>query len=453
MSRPLTRDGWGWIAAAALGGLGGLTALACARAAPGSFDECSFQAALTAWDLLAFEPHFPGYPLCVLGARLLASAGAAAPYAALAALLLPLSALALHRGAGGGPGGLLAAGLFALAPSCVREAARPMADVAGAACLAIALGLAAAYGSRAALAAGLAAGAAAGAKPDLLPWLALGLPVCLAAPGGERARVGLRFALGAAGPLLLALTLAAEGAGGLGPLLREGRRFLGGHLFEWGGGVTAAASGSRLGVVLPLGQAAGATTAAAATGTLLLLLLLALRAPRWARRGAVLAGLPYLAWALLGQNPDQPRHALPLLPPLALLAGLGLGRCPARSALRAALTAGVLLGAGSGLTLALAARARPRPSDDLCAWAARLDPLRVRLYAGSSGRVLRARVPLLDVRRTRGLDALAQDLRSDPAPPPLVLVLSEVPGAERLPVLTSWTAGLSVHRLGGEQTK
>ena len=452
----MTRPGgerWGWVGAAALGGLGGLAALACARPAPGSFDECSFQAALTAWDLLAFEPHFPGYPLCVLGARLLAGAGAAAPYAALAALLLPLSALALYRGAGGGLGGLVAAGLFALAPSCVREAARPMADVAGAACLAVALGLAAAYGPRAALAVGLGAGAAAGVKPDLLPWLTLGLPVCLAAPRADRARVGLCFALGAAAPLLVALTLAAEGAGGLGPLLREGRRFLGGHLFEWGGGVTAAASGSRLGAVIPLGQAAGATTTAAATGTLLGLLLLAARAPRWARRGAALAGLPYLAWALLGQNPDQPRHALPLLPPLALLAGMGLARCAARPALRLALAVGLLLGAGSGLTLAIAARARPRPSDDLCAWATRLDPLRVRLYAGASGRVLRARVPLLDVRRTRGLDALTQDLRADPAPPPQVLVLSEVPGAEALPVLTSWGQGLSVHRLAGEQAK
>lgn len=429
---------------------GGALALGRAPTTPGSFDECSFVAALGAWDLLAFEPHFPGYPLAVLGARALAEAGASAPYAALAALLLVPAALALHRGAGGGAGGALAAGLFVLAPLCLREVARPMADASAAALLAVALGAAAAsargWPAGASLA-GLATGAAAGTKPDLLPWLTLGLPLVLAAPPGARRRAGLAFALPAALPLALATWLAAGAAGGAGPLLHEGRRFLSGHLFEWGGAVSAAPAApgaSRLGALLLPGQAWGAPALPGA----LLLLALAARAPRDLRRGAVLASLPYALWAVLGQNPDQPRHALPLLPPLLLLAGAGLARLRARSGLKAALAAALLLGAASAsLSQALGALARPRPADVLCAWAGGLDPLVERVYAGGEGRALRLRLPLLDVRRARDLAAVEADLRADPTPPRRVLVLSGVAGAGRLALVARLGPDLAVHAL------
>jgi hypothetical protein len=217
--------------------------------------------------------------------------------------------------------------------------------------------------------------------------------------------------------------------------------------------VTATPQASRLGLLLPLGQAAGARGALAAGAGLALLLGLAARAPRPLRRGAVLAGLPYLLWAVLAQNPDQPRHALPLLPPLALLVGAGLPRLRARAGLRVALAAGLLLGAASALAAEVALRARPRPVDDLCAWAGGLDPLEVRVYAGATGRVLRARLRLLDVRRTRGLEALRDDLRADPLPPPRVLVLSEVPGAEALPLVAALGPGLRVHALPAERAK
>lgn len=435
---------------ALLGLAGGALALGCAPTTPASFDECSFVAALGAWDLLAFEPHFPGYPLAVLGARALAGAGASAPYAALAALLLVPAALGLHRGAGGGAGGALAAGSFVLAPPCLREAARPMADASASALLAVALGVAAAAGRgslRGAALAGLAAGAAAGTKPDLLPWLALGLPLALAARPGARARVALAFGLSAALPLLGATWLAACGTGGLWPLLTEGRRFLLGHLFEWGGAVSAApeGAGSRLGALLLPGQAWGAPALPGA----LLLLVLAARAPRDLRRGVVLAGLPYALWMVLGQNPDQPRHALPLLPPLLLLAGAGLARLHARPGLRAALVAALLLAAASAsLSQALGARACPRPADALCAWAGELDPLAARVYAGGAGRALRARLPLLDVRRARDLAAVEADLRADPTPPRRVLVLSEVAGARSLALVARLGPDLAVYALG-----
>lgn len=71
----------GWFADAALAlavvtGVG--LRLAAAPAAPGTFDEVGFTLALTRYDLLAFEPHFPGYPLAVLLARGCHAAAAAA---------------------------------------------------------------------------------------------------------------------------------------------------------------------------------------------------------------------------------------------------------------------------------------------------------------------------------------------------------------------------------------
>lgn len=434
------------VAALGLGLAGSALLLLAASPAPATFDECSFQAALSAWDLLAFEPHFPGYPVAVLAARLASAAGATAPYAAVVAALLPLAALLLHRGAGGGAGGLLAAGLLALCPLLLREGARPMADGTGT--LLLAAALATAVRRDPAALSGLFMGLAAGARPDLLPWLALGPALALDAPAGRRARTLAWFAAGAAGPLLLALSLAAAGAGGPESLLAEGARFLRGHLLEWGGGVGAAAppAAGRLELLLAPGEALGGAGWLRAPG-LALLLLLALRAPRRLRRGAVLAGLPYLLWLVLAQNPDQPRHALPLLPPLLLLAGGGLVRLRARAVFSRALVAALLLGAATGaLATAQALRHRARPGDLLSAWAARLDPLRVRVYAGASGRVLRARVPFLDVRRARDLAGLRLDLAADPGPRPLVLVLSEVGGAADLPRVATLEQ-LAVHAL------
>lgn len=426
----------GWFADAALAlavvtGVG--LRLAAAPAAPGTFDEVGFTLALTRYDLLAFEPHFPGYPLAVLLARGCHAAGAAAPYAAAAAALQALGALALHVTLGRSWPGALAGGLLALAPVAVIESSRATSD--GVAVGLLALGLCGALAGRA-LPAGLLLGAAAAAKPDLA--LFLSALLTLPPPAHRRA------ALAALAALVVATVGAAAGAGGAVALATEGARFLGGHLTDWGGGVaaTAAPGGPRLALAAAplLGGLGGATPLALllAGG---LLGALAARAPRPLRRAALVAGLPYALWLLLGQNLANPRHALPLLPLLVVVAGAGLRRVP--PALAAALTLAALLGAGSGAARAAAREAAlGRPADALTA----VVTPGARLYAGGEARAVAWRLPGADVRRARDLDHVRRDLLADPLPPREVLVASTVPGADALPVIGR-LEGVDLHLL------
>lgn len=413
-------------------GLGAALRLGLAATAPATFDEVSFLAALERWDLLAFEPHFPGYPLTVLLARVAAWLGASAPYTALATLLLVPACAAVFAALGRGWGGAAAGGLLALSPLSVAEASRPMADATATALLA--LGLAAAWralrgGGAAALAAGLLLGLAAAAKPDLGLFLHAAPVAGLAGPAPGRVRRAALGALGALAPVVLAAWALAAGAGGVLPLVHEARRFTRGHVSDWGGGVAAAAGEHGLrrparAVAPLLLSPGGASAPALVSGGLLVLV--ALRAPRGARRAAVVATLPYGLWHLLGQNLEHPRHALPLLPPLALLAGLALARWPARRAAPAALL--LLLGAALG-----APRGEHAGFERLAERLDREDLTSLRVYGGASVRPLRWRLAGLDARRARSVDQAREDLAADPCPPARVWVLLEVPGAGALP--------------------
>ncbi|MCA8923365.1 MAG: hypothetical protein KDD82_16230, partial [Planctomycetes bacterium] len=116
-----------WVAAA-LVLVGVAWRVLCAETSPGTFDEVSFLRALDQYDLLAFEPHFPGYPLAVLLARIPAALGSAAPYAWVAAGLCGGVAPWAFVGGGRGVGGVLACACLALAPLALELGARPLAD-------------------------------------------------------------------------------------------------------------------------------------------------------------------------------------------------------------------------------------------------------------------------------------------------------------------------------------
>ncbi|MGE0710626.1 MAG: hypothetical protein AB7N76_27535 [Planctomycetota bacterium] len=410
--------------------------LALAPGAPAAFDEVSFLAALERYDLLSFEPHFPGYPLTVLLARLLAAAGAARPYAALSGLALLVALPALFRLAGGGWRGAWAGALFAWAPLAAREGLRPMADtlatclvVAGAALLLDArrarLGPArlgpARLGAGRLGAGALLLGAAAAAKPDVALFLALLLLPCARAARPGRAAGIAALALApwvAFGALAL-----VEGCGGVERAWHEGLRFVSGHLGDWGGLDRSAPR--ALFACAPLGDL-GPDAVAARLAGVVLLAALALRAPRALRRAALIGAGPYGLWLLFGQNLAHPRHALPLLPFLLVLAARGL---PARGARgrRAALAAGALalVAVASTLVRAPAWREGGRPVDRLAEWLA-AQPLEARLYAGSAARALRWRLPARDVRRARDAAHLRADLAADPSPPALVFATDEV---------------------------
>ncbi|MBL4847397.1 MAG: hypothetical protein JKY65_17910, partial [Planctomycetes bacterium] len=160
-----------------------------------------------------------------------------------------------------------------------------------------------------------------------------------------------------------------------------------------------------------------------------LLAALALRAPR-AWRHLALGVAPYGAWLVFGQNLAHPRHALPLLPILLLLAGRGLRRTSPRIQ-RGAL--GLVALAAVGTLLASPAWLEGgRPLDALVVWG-RAHP-GARIYAGASERPLRWHLPQADVRRARDLAGVRADLLADPTPPPAVWILAtEVRGALELP--------------------
>ncbi|MEZ6187159.1 MAG: hypothetical protein R3F62_19380 [Planctomycetota bacterium] len=246
--------GWAW-ATLGLALLGLAWRVALGGAPPATFDEVSFQRALTQFDLLAFEPHFPGYALSVFLARIPAALGSAAPYAWSAGLLGLALTPALYRAGGGGPGGTLAVAALALSPLALSVGARPLAD-GGASALAaggVALAWRALEAGRAPWAAAWILGAAAAAKPDYALFGSALLPGL--AREGWRRRAGL-LAVWALGPLA-ATWAAAGGAGGVAPLLAEAERFVRGHVSEWGGTV-ASDRGPRLARFgLPLGAAGG----------------------------------------------------------------------------------------------------------------------------------------------------------------------------------------------------
>jgi hypothetical protein len=411
---------------------------------PSTFDEVSFLTALERWDLLAFEPHFPGYPLAVLLARAAAALGAPAPYAAAAAALLVPAAFGLFVALGRTWGGAVAGGLLALAPLAVSEGARPMADSTATALLALGLVAAARAttgGAGLALAAGALLGLAAAAKPDLGLFLHAAPLAAWVAPGpGRGGRVALSLA--GAGAVLLAAALGlAEGAGGPAALVHEAARFTRGHATEWGGGVTTAAA--PLGLVRPL-RAFAPLVGLSSVPLLLLvampLALLARHAPRGLRRAAVFAVVPYTLWHLLGQNLEHARHALPLLVPLAVLVGAGVDRLRASRA--APVAAGLLLAAGLGAALSRPDDAFERLLADLRA----TDRANLRVYGGASIRPLRWRLPDLDARRARDVDHALADLAADPCPPDRAWILKEVPGSSPLPVAVE-AASAALHVL------
>lgn len=426
-----------WLAAAlVLGGLAWRVLLG--ECSPGTFDEVSFLRALGQYDLLAFEPHFPGYALSVLLARIPHALGSSAPYAWVAGVLGVLVAPWVYAAAGRGAGGVLACAALAGSPLAASLGVRPLAD-AGASALLVG-GVALVLRQRPRLAA-LLLGAAAAAKPDYALFGSALLPLLASRPWRQVAAT-----LGCwVGPLALAVWAAALGCGGWGPFVGEAARFVHGHLFEWGG--TAAVDGRPrlLRFARPLGEALGAQGWVAFPAVIAALALM-VRAPLQARRAVVWAVLPYVLYTVFAQNLEHPRHVLPLVLIGALLAGQGLNRLRAPRAWRWALLVVLACGALSGTwRQAYQREARGRPTDALLALLEGCDPLGTRLYTGQQARPLRERGPALDVRAARDLADVARLVAADPAPPPVILVGSQVAGAQRLPLVLG-VEGLTLYR-------
>ncbi len=329
-----------------------------------SWDEVDFVLALDRFDLLAMQPHFPGYPYFVLGGmamRRFAGDNPVLAYGILNTFLAALSAWPVWRLARRmlSPAWACTVVMLVLsAPYVWLQDAGPMSEGAGIALLWWFLW---SWQSamerrdwRTSLAALFVFGLLMGVRLSYAPfglalvWLLGVIWAGWRAAGRKALPRALLFTAAGAGCQLLWLGGLALSEGGLAGFAKLAEAFTAGHFSEWGGGVAADPSlpfGERLlrfagGNVLWTGMFARSAALMAASAALLLAALLcagarrppggagrprlARRAAAWLRRPAppgalaALAGA-YGAWALLAQNIDKPRHITPLIGVMWLL--------------------------------------------------------------------------------------------------------------------------------------
>ncbi|MFC5647748.1 ArnT family glycosyltransferase [Paenibacillus solisilvae] len=330
-----------------------------------SWDEVDFVLALDRFDLLAMQPHFPGYPYFVLGAMAVRQFGIDPVHAyAVLNILLTASAVMpiwlLSRRILSPIWSLLAVLLILTSPYLWLQALRPMSEAAGIAVLWWFLwSWWRAMEHRTWASAWIVLflfGLLMGVRLSFVPfglslvWLAAILMKQWRSQGKRPVpRAVVFIALAGFFQLLWVAGLALSEGGFIG-FVELAAAFTEGHFDKWGGGVasapdvsfaeralrfagdnvlwtgmfarSAALLGAAAALLLAAVLSAGASRAprlAASRGPRL-----AARAAAWLSRPplpgalAMLAGA-YGAWALLAQNIDKPRHITPLIGVMWLL--------------------------------------------------------------------------------------------------------------------------------------
>ncbi|AKU91091.1 hypothetical protein AKJ08_1478 [Vulgatibacter incomptus] len=450
-------------------------------------DAVNFARSLTAFDLAAQAPHFPGYPIYVLMARAFRFLGAgeilalALPGVALGGLAIPALGLALRPLVGEIPA-LTGAAIFALAPLAVLFGGAPSSDGAGLGALALVLAahLSAArvlpmaarrgeshegegdrregsaqdeirrsvdgFSRYGALLLGAAAGLCVGIRPSFLPAMAF-LPLLLS---GSR----LRWLLGAAagvGAWLLPMVAIS----GPAELLRIATSFLAGHGSRWGGTIVARpALGDRLSdfgfdlAAANLGLPWAGAVHPARFGLALLVfaagaaLVVAWRRGLLPRGAASAAGLailscgPYAAWAFLGQNLEKARHLLPLAVGAAILLAAGLAALRELLPGRLSATAAALAPATLLLVSAPLAKAQGReasPAIRLVDWVSSALPAEnAMIFTGEEARLFERYAPERRAARVGDPADLAASAQRLAAAGVAVYVTSAAPGMSSL---------------------
>jgi len=308
-------------------------------------DAVDFARSLEGYDLAAYAPHFPGYPVYVGAAKMASVLGASEvvalclPGIVLTALATVVLAVAGRRWFGE-VGGVVAGAVWLVHPFVGLAAVRPSSDGAGAALVALGVGLmlvaARSEGAGARRVEGALAGVclalALGVRPSLAPLVAPLVVLAAALLGVARRAVVAGFVGGAAGWVVPWMV-------GFGDqVVACAAPFLEGHFTRWGGGVGAAEASlvERAGQLVMWGWTvvlggawagrgvglvgAGVGVVVAACGAVG-----GVRGAGAGRRWAVgLVGVVavYAVWVWLFQNVDKPRHLLPLVPLVVLgLAG------------------------------------------------------------------------------------------------------------------------------------
>lgn len=451
-------------------------------------DSVNFAFGLQHFDLLAHRPHFPGYPVYLALAWLPNQLGLPAPMAlALPGILAGALAVAVLfatlRPLAGRTVALLAAGLYAALPGLWLADATPLSDALGAHLVTLVLcGLVSVARldnqtvqrswSWAVSGGALLAGLLLGVRLSSLP-VAVLLLAALAWRSQRYRHVASVAAVGVA-VWLLPLTWLA---GGPAALVDVGIRFLDGHLHTWGNTALAAQPAETMrtlawlaNTVRVLGWPVLAAIAAC---------LVALRMPATAGRAQdtvsarflLFLVLPYLAWVLVGQNPDKPRHLLPILPffvmAAALFAGRWLPAAPEPATPRPlwkSLTWGSLFWGNLSwrspvvmalVVLATAVDAVPRlvtrtqtpsPAVQLAQWLGQQEPEQLLVYGGSEIGVLRLIAPAhrsLRVPTAADLARAQDELRVRPR---RLYVTSNVAGLPSLPLVARFPGRPGVDR-------
>lgn len=215
--------------------------------------------------------------------------------------------------------------------------------------------------------------------------------------------------------------------------------------------ITAAAIVGWLAALLRFshGLSVGAVRARAATASTRLELRAAATprssGPRLELASVCLVGLVYLAWVLVAQNVDKPRHLLPLLPIVGALAGLGwahvarVGRraVPAPLAVPAAFVVTAPIAVSAALAWVSVSRAALQrttlaPQAAVVAEVVRLAPSRLAIFAGEESRVFEHLAPMYRVMRPASAEVLATEAARLSALGIDVLVTSGAPGASSL---------------------
>lgn len=329
--------------------LGTVTYLSIFYASPyvRTWDEVDFTLALERFDLLAMQPHFPGYPYFILGGWMVNQwihdgLKALSIFNALIALsaVLPIYWLA-RRLSGRGVMSFLLPALVLSSPYLWLMSSRPMSECAGMALLWWFL-----WSVRYAMDRpvslfrhGLSLmmlGFLMGTRLSFFPFALVLIPLWYSlwqGPGRWR-RLGLAVLVALLFQLLWVTGLVMS-EGTLAGFWKLSLAFVEGHFSEWGGGVvsTPMPMGERITLLFVRNLAGSALTGGStliAVGFVALVFTAGIgrlligkegqnRENRQFIYGLVGGAILYALWALLGQNIEKPRHIVPLLAPILLL--------------------------------------------------------------------------------------------------------------------------------------
>lgn len=328
--------------------IAGVTYLSFYYASPyaRTWDEVDFALALDRYDLLAMQPHFPGYPYFILGGWIL-HRWVSDPVQALAAFntiatlssAVPMVLLARRLTCGGFKSLLLPA-LVLTSPYLWLMSSRPMSESAGMAMLwwflwsiHYALGRPLSL-SRHTLVLFLF-GLLMGTRLSFFPFGLALLPLWIAL-GKASHRRWARLAYSAVMMLLFQcmwVTGLVLSEGSLLGFWKLSVAFVEGHFSEWGGGVlsTPMPVGERVVQLLGRNLFGASLTGGSTLVGVVLLLVFVVSLPVWLKNHTtsnethtyiiwlVACALLYTLWALFGQNIEKPRHIVPVAAPMLLL--------------------------------------------------------------------------------------------------------------------------------------